>query len=99
MNRLNNAIQGDAVLAKDVKLIGVAFANDKKQIDAFKTQFKAVFPIFPDKEGVIFTAVGKPGTPTMVMTTPGGKVLMSHGGLIKDFDALLKELREIHKKQ
>ena len=27
------------------------------------------------------------------------KVLMSHEGLIKDFDGLLKELREIQKKQ
>lgn len=99
MNRLYNAIQGDAVLAKDIKLIGVAFGNDKKQIDAYKTQFKAVFPFFPDKEGVIFTAVGKPNTPTTVATTPGGKVLWSHGGLIKDFDALLKELRELQKKQ
>jgi len=35
----------------------------------------------------------------MVATTPGGKVLWSHGGLIKDFDGLLKELREIQKKQ
>ena len=99
VNRFYNVIQGDPVLAKDVKLIGIAMGNDQKQIDAFKTQFKTAFPIFPDKEGVIYVAVGKPDTPTMVMTTPGGKVLMSHGGLIKDFDGLLKELRDIQKKQ
>jgi len=99
VNRFYNVIQGDPVLAKDVKLIGIAMGNDQKQIDAFKTQFKTAFPIFPDKEGEIYVAVGKPDTPTMVMTTPGGKVLMSHGGLIKDFDGLLKELRDIQKKQ
>lgn len=86
-------------MAKDVKLIGIAIGNDKKKIDAYKAQFKAAFPIFPDKEGAIWMAVGKPNTPTMVVTTPGGKVLWSHGGLIKDFDATLKEIREIHKKQ
>ena len=99
MNRLYNAVQGDAVLAKDIKIIGIAIGNDKKQVDAYKTQFKAAFPIFPDKEGTIYVAAGKPNTPTMVVTTTGGKVLWSHGGLIKDFDALLKELREIQKKQ
>jgi hypothetical protein len=99
VNRLYNVIQEDAVLAKDVKLIGIAMGNDKKQVDAFKTQFRTAFPIFPDKEGEIYVIVGKPNTPTMVMTTPGGKVLMSHEGLIKDFDGLLKELREIQKKQ
>jgi hypothetical protein len=99
VNRLYNVIQGDAVLAKDIKLIGIAMGNDKKQVDAFKTQFRVAYPIFPDKEGEIYVAVGKPPTPTMVMTTPGGKILMSHGGLITDFDGLLKELREIQKKQ
>jgi hypothetical protein len=99
VNRLYNVIQGDAVLAKDIKVIGIAMGNDKKQVDAFKTQFKTAFPIFADKEGVIYVAAGKPNTPTMVATTPGGKVLWSHGGLIKDFDGLLKELREIQKKQ
>jgi hypothetical protein len=99
VNRLYNVIQGDAGLAKDVKLMAIAFGNDEKQINAFKTQFRAMYPIFPDKEGAIYEAVGKPPTPTTVMTTPGGKILMSHGGLISDFDGLLKELREIQKKQ
>jgi hypothetical protein len=99
VNRLYKVIQGDASLAKDIKLIGIAMGNDKKQVDAYKTQFKTAFPIFPDKEGEIYVAAGKPNTPTMVVVTPGGKVLMSHGGEIKNFDGLLKELREIQEKQ
>jgi hypothetical protein len=35
----------------------------------------------------------------MIVTTPAGKVLMTHAGVIKDFDALLKEIRDLHKKQ
>jgi hypothetical protein len=34
----------------------------------------------------------------MVITTPAGKVLASHVGPIKDFDAFLKEIKELHKK-
>jgi hypothetical protein len=93
-------IQEDGRLAKDVKLIGIAISNNKKQVGAFKTQFRTSFPIFPDEKGDIFLAMEKPGTPMMVVTTPGvRKVLMSHGGLIEDFDKLVKEVREIHKKQ
>ena len=99
VNRLYNVIQGDAVLAKDIRFIGIAIGNDKKQVDAYKAQFRVALPVFPDKEGQIYVAAGKPDVPTMVVTTPGGKVLMSHMGEIKDFDGLLKELREIQKKQ
>jgi hypothetical protein len=99
VNRLYNVIQGDPVLAKNVKLMAIAMGNDQKQVDVFKAQFRAAYPIFPDKEGKVYFAVEKPSTPTMIMVTPGGKVLMSHGGLITDFDGLLKELREIQKKQ
>ncbi len=86
-------------MAKDITLIGIAFGGNKKQVEAYKTNFKVPFPIFPDEKGDIFEAVGKPNTPTMVITTNKGKVLMSHGGMIQDFDGLVKELREIHKKQ
>jgi hypothetical protein len=34
----------------------------------------------------------------MVVATPAGKVLTTHVGVIKDFDALLQEIRELHKK-
>ena len=40
-----------------------------------------------------------PGTPTMVLVTPGGKVLTSHVGVIQDFDAYVKEMKELHKNQ
>jgi hypothetical protein len=99
VNRLYNVIQEDAALAKDIRVIGIAVANNQKQIDAYRKQFKVAFPMFPDEEGVIYTALKQPSVPTMVVATTGGKVLMSHGGEIKDFDGLLKELREIHKKQ
>ena len=43
--------------------------------------------------------MGVKETPTMVLVTNSGKVLASHGGVIEDFDGLLKELRENHKTQ
>ena len=80
-------------------MIGIACGNFKKLVDIYKTNFRASFPLFPDEKGDIYLPVGVSVTPTMVVTTPGGKVLMSRRGLIDDFDKLVKEVRELHKKQ
>lgn len=92
-------IQDDAALSKNIKIIGVAIGNNKTQADAFKKNFKVPFPIFPDEQLAIAGAVEVADTPTMLLVTTGGKVLSSHAGAIQNFDAFLKELREINKKQ
>lgn len=92
-------IQGDPALAKDIKMMGIGIGDSQKRVDAFRTSFRVAFPLFPDEKGDVFMVVGKPSTPTMIITTPGGKVLMSHVGFIEDFDGLLKEIRDIDKKQ
>jgi hypothetical protein len=99
VNRLYHMIQEDPALAKDVKIIGIAVGNSKKDADALKSKFQVPFPIFPDQSAELWTVLGKPSTPTMVLTTKRGKVLMSHEGIIRNFETLLKEIREIHKKQ
>jgi peroxiredoxin len=92
-------IQEDADLKKDVKVIGLGVGNTPKQLEAFKTKFRVQFPLIPEQTGETHSALGAPPTPAMIVATPAGKVLMTHGGVIKDFDALLKEIRELHKKQ
>ena len=68
-------------------------------MDAFKKSFKVPFPLFADKNLAIAQAVGVTETPTMVLVTHSGKVLTSYDGVIQDFDGLLKDPREHHKKQ
>jgi peroxiredoxin len=99
LNRLYSVVQKDAALAKDVKIIGICIGNSKAETDAYKKRFKVPFPVIPDEESEILNAVQVSATPTMVLVSNSGKVLTSHSGVIKDFDGLLKELREIHKKQ
>lgn len=98
VNRLYKAIQDDPVLKKDIKVIGIGVGNKDKQLEAFKKAKKAEFPLIPDEEGEAWTALGSAATPSMVVATPAGKVLASHVGPIKDFDAFLKEIKELHKK-
>jgi peroxiredoxin len=99
VNRLYNTIQEDAALKKDVKLFGLGVGNSPKQLDAFRKAQRVQFPLIADQKGENWSSLGKPGTPTMIIATPSGKVLTSHTGLIKDFDAFLKEIRDLHKKQ
>ena len=99
VNRLYNVIQEDAALKKDIRLFGLGVGNTPKQLEAFKKTYRAQFPLIADQKGEIWSSLGKPPTPTMIIATPAGKVLTSHTGVIKDFDAFLKEIRELHKKQ
>lgn len=92
-------IQEDAALKKDIKLIGLGVGNTPKQLEAFKTKFRVQFPLLPDQKGEVHSALKSPATPAMIVATTAGKVLMTHAGVIKDFDALLQEIRDLHKKQ
>ena len=85
-------------MAKDIKLIGIACTNTQDLVDNYKTHYRISYPIFPDEKGDVYLPAGVSVTPTMVVATPGGKVLMSRTGRIEDFDKLVKELRDIHKK-
>jgi hypothetical protein len=92
-------IQEDPALEKDIKVLAIAVADNKKRADDFKAKFKMPFPIFPDEKGGIYFALKQPIIPSTLLITTGGKVLMNHNGLIEDFDEMLKKIREIHKKQ
>jgi peroxiredoxin len=98
VNRLYGAMQDDPTLKKDIKLMGIGVGNNPKQLEAFKKVHRVKFPLITDEEGEAWTALGSAATPSMVITTPAGKVLASHVGPIKDFDAFLKEIKELHKK-
>lgn len=100
INRLYKLIQGDPSLSRDVKMISIAIGNNRKEADAFKKTFKVPFPIFPDEGMAISASMEGVETPTlMLVQTQSGKVLGGHEGIISDFDALVKDMREILKKQ
>lgn len=100
VNKLYKVIQEDSDLAKDVKVIAIAVANDQKQVDAFKKSYNVPFPMFVDEGFAISGPLGGVDTPTMLLlSTKNNKVLAGHVGVLKDLDGFLKELRSIRKKQ
>jgi len=99
INRLYDAIKEDPVLSKDVKMLAASAGNDIQQIRAYKKQFRVSYPVVPDRLLELYKGLKVPGTPYMIVVNKEGKVLWSHGGVIDDFDQMLKEIREIHAQQ
>jgi len=97
VNRLYRVIEEDPVLKKDIKIMAIAIGNNAKQAGMYKKKFRVPFPMLTDEKGEIWEALGKPGTPTMVLCTPNGKVLGVHQGFIEDLDGFLGEIRDLHK--
>ncbi|UCE33109.1 MAG: hypothetical protein JSV55_08865, partial [Deltaproteobacteria bacterium] len=87
------------MLSSDIKLIGIAAGNNQKHIDVYRTKFRVQFPLFPDEKKDIYTALGKTGTPFMILVNNSGKVLMTHRHAIEDLDEFLRQIKEYHKKQ
>jgi hypothetical protein len=87
-------IQQDPTLAKNIKVLGIAVADNQTRADDYKTQLKVPFPIFPDEKGEVYFALNQPVIPSTMLVTTGGKVLMNHNGLITDFDELFGKIKE-----
>ncbi|MBN1105985.1 MAG: redoxin domain-containing protein [Deltaproteobacteria bacterium] len=99
VNRLHNVIREDPALRSDIKVLGICVGNNQKQVDVCKSQFRVPYPLFPDERHDIHAALGGVGTPTTMVIGKDGKVLMTHSGVIKDFDKFLAEIRELHRKR
>jgi thiol-disulfide isomerase/thioredoxin len=95
MNNIYKTIQADSGLA-DVKVIAIALADDKANVEAFRKQFKTPFPILPDENHEIAGSLAGLGTPaTLVVSTEDAKVLYKHGGEIRDADEFVKQVEFI----
>jgi thiol-disulfide isomerase/thioredoxin len=99
MNNIYKAIHGDSRLA-DVKVIAIAIADGKAEVEAYKKKFKTPFPILLDEDMAISASMEGVQTPTtMIVSTEDSKVLYSHTGVIQDPDRFIKQLRTLHKKK
>ncbi len=99
MNSIYKAIQGDSRLA-DVKVIAIASANGKAEVEAYQKKFKTPFPIMLDEDMAISAAMdGVPTPTTMIVSTEDAKVLYTHTGVIQDPDRFIKQLKTLHKKK
>ena len=97
VNRVYNVIKEDKNLGKDIKLIGIGLGVQPKDMEVYKQTFKVEFPLFADPKAEIqdkIKGVVK-FVPLLLLLDKNNKVLMSHGGPIGSFDALLAEIRKV----
>lgn len=98
LNNLYQIIEGDPELSKDVKILAIAAGNKYHQIDSYRAQVKAPFPIVEDPYLKFYKGIGSPGVPFMILASNDGKVLMTHGGMIESLDEILGKIREFQKR-
>jgi len=92
MNYIYDTIQSDSRI-DDVKIIGVAVANETGDVETYKKEFNTPFPILLDKDAAILVAMDGVQTPTtMIISTENSEVLLSESGVIKDSDKFVKQL-------
>ena len=98
-NKIVKVIQGDPVLGKDIKVLGIGVGNKPKHVKKYRKKFNVQFPLVPDPKKAAFKKLGSPGYPFTILADRNGKVLLAHGGIIDDVDEFLLEIRKIHEEQ
>jgi len=93
MNDIYEKLRTDSGSA-DIKVIVIAIADDKSRVEAFKKEFKTLFPILLDESGAIQHSMpGLSAPTTMVVSTGDAKVLFTHNGVIDDADGFVKQVK------
>lgn len=94
VNRVYNLFKEDKKLGTDVKMVGIGLGTQPEDMPAYKKAFNVEFPMFSDPKKEIQKKLKVQAVPLTVLLDKNGKVLMSHTGLIGNFDAFVGEIRK-----
>jgi len=97
-NKLKQAIEADPDLKDRVCLLGLAVGNSVEEIENFKAEFGAQYPILSDVDKVLFNSTGNiRGTPHtyVVYRDEMGFIVDYHAGGVSSPERYLDSLRHI----
>jgi hypothetical protein len=99
-NKLYRAIENDPVLRSRAKMISIGAGNSVSEVEQFKKDLKAVFPILIDPEFVVYESLaGSIKAPYTVMlrrNEEGDLILAaSHRGAIPSYTSYLAEMKVV----
>jgi peroxiredoxin len=66
VNEFYQAIEQREDLKGKMKIIGIGIGNTPADMQYFKKKYKVPFPLFPDEDMSIHTALGKPRAPYFI---------------------------------
>jgi peroxiredoxin len=66
VNEFYQAIEQREDLKGKMKIIGIGIGNTPADVQYFKEKYKVPFPLFPDEDKSIYTALGKPRAPYFI---------------------------------
>ncbi len=74
-HQVYSCIENDPELKGNVKMIGIAAGNNRKEVENFKKEYKVPYPIFTDPSFVAHKMIGNPPAPytIFVMRDARGK--------------------------
>ncbi len=94
LNKIYKLVQDDSLLSNNVKMIGIASGAKQDNVDKWKAALHVPYPIFSDKEAIIWNKFGKPGIPCTMLVDGKGKVLAIHLGVTEDEEHLFNQIKE-----
>ncbi len=99
-NRLFQLISEDPETRGRIRMLGVAVANDQREVKIFRKKYEVPFPMIADPRFQVHQAVGGSATPftIFVRQAPGGGpgiVADTHLGTDFDHEALFARLRRL----
>ncbi len=95
-NDLHAAIKNDPVLASNVCMLGIAVGNSVREIQDFKKNYGAVYPILADPYKEVFTLTGNiHGTPQTYIVAGESQrfVMYYHPGAVSSPQPYVRELK------
>jgi peroxiredoxin len=66
VNEFYQAIEQREDLKGKIKIIGIGIGNTPADVEYFKKKYQVPFPLFPDEDNSIHTALGKPRAPYFI---------------------------------
>ena len=66
MNEFYQAVEQREDLKGKMKIIGIGIGDTPADVQYFKKKYKVPFPLFPDEDMSIHTALGKPRAPYFI---------------------------------
>ena len=101
-NQLFALIQSNPTARKQIKMIGVAVANDDEEVRTFRNHFQIPYPIVTDPDYILHGAVGGGPTPFSIIVrrdsrTRSALVADSHLGVNENIQALFQQMKSVMK--